>query len=312
MIVKGRNDKGFALIMTLFIIVFLMAAVLSFKLSSKWSIESTRNFRLETEAYYLALSGYDTALRYLMNDDDPQVDFIDEKGIFYVDSEHEPLPETMDLDNGTITFKISDEQARVNLNKTNQNVLRKLFDYVGAESDEQDELIDCLLDWIDADDDHHLNGVEDEYYEDYGYQSKDGHLETVEELLLVKGYSEELLYGGEESAPLAPLITTFGEGTFNINTASKDLMSMLGASEIDIENVMRYRDSESGGLRSIPSNLSSLGFNRTFSRYIRVEISAEAKQSGIRYIITAIAKRTPHKQGYKIETVFWRENVSYS
>jgi general secretion pathway protein K len=298
--------------MTIWVIIFLTIAAMSFSLSTRWSLASTHNFRQETEAYYVALSGVDMARNYLMNDTDPRIDYIDEKGVFYVDKDHEPLGDNISLYSGTVEINITDEQARINLNRTNQRNLRKLLQYAGVEQDKEDAYVDCLLDWIDADDAHHLNGAEDEYYEDLGYKSKNGPLDTVEELLLVKEYSEELLYGSDDYTALYPLVTTFGDGTFNVNTADAELMSLLGVSEIDIENVMRYRDSESGGLSSVPSGLRSFGFTTTFSRYVRVTVSAEVKESGIKYLITAVIKRIPDKDGYRLETVFWREDVKYS
>lgn len=298
--------------MTMWVLVFLSVAVMSFTLSSRWSLASTNNFKQEAEAYYLALSGFDIAQNYLMNDKNTAIDFIDENGTFYVDREHEALPEKVQLYNGTVEIRITDEQARVNINRTNQNVIRSLLQYSGVESDKEDTLIDCLLDWIDQDDAHHLNGVEDEYYEDFGYRSKNGPLDTVEELLLVKDFSRELLYGSDDYNAMYPLVTTFGDGLYNVNTASRDFMRMLGVSEIDIENVMRYRDRESGGLSSVPSSLSTFGFRTTFSTFLRIEVTAEVKESGVKYIITAITKRVQKGNGYRLDTVFWREDVTYS
>ncbi|GBE31861.1 general secretion pathway protein K [bacterium BMS3Bbin05] len=307
-----KNQDGFALIMTIWVLVFLTIAVMSFTLSSRWSLASTMNFKYETEAYYLALTGYDEAVRYLMNDNDTRRDFIDENGVFHVDRDHEPLNGDTPLYNGDVSMKISDEQARININRTGLQTLRKLLRYAGVESDSEDTLVDCLLDWIDADDAHRLNGAEDEYYEDFGYVAKNRPLDTVEELLLVKGYSKELLYGSDRYNAIYPLITTFGDGSFNVNTAGRTLMGIMGVSEIDMENVLRYRDVETGGLASVPPNMRALGFRTTYSRYLRVEVTAQAEKSGIKYKITAIVKRIPWKSGYRIETVFWRENVIYS
>ncbi len=92
--------------MTMWVLVFLSVAVMSFTLSSRWSMASTNNFKQESEAYYLALSGFDIAQNYLMNDNNKTVDFIDENGVFYIDRDHEPLSEKMQLYNGTIEIWI--------------------------------------------------------------------------------------------------------------------------------------------------------------------------------------------------------------
>lgn len=311
-IVDLRREKGFALIMTLWVMVFLVVVVTSFALSSKWSIESTINFKQETEAYYLALSGYDLALNYIMNDSNMQIDFIDQEGVFHVDTEHEPFRGKVPLYRGEVEIRITDEQAKININLITPERLRNVLEYIGVESDIQNTLIDSLADWIDPDDLHHANGAESDYYEEYGYKAKDRALDTVEELLLVKGYSDEILYGSDTYRALSPFLTVYGNNAININTVSAEVMRVLGISEVDIENVMSYRDPESGGLGQVPTNLFQYQLNATASSYLRVEVAAGLPESKIQYVVTGIVKRTPTTKGFRVETISWREHVLYS
>jgi len=306
------KNSGFALIMTLFVMVFLLVAAMSFTLSSRWSMAGTRNFMEETEAYYLALAGYDVAVRYLMDDGDSAVDFVDEEGLFHVDAEKEPLPPVISLYGGDVEIRISDEQARININRAGTDTVAKLLEYAGLEFDRRNTLLDCMADWMDPDDAHRLNGAEDEYYEDLGYRAKNAPLDTVEELMLVKDFPAGLLDGSGGLKDVSSLLTTVGDGTFNVNTASRELMEILGVSEIDIENVMRYRNAESGGLRMVPTGLRPFGFTSTAATYIRIEVEARLKGSGIRYIISAVTRRIPEGKGYRIMKVRWREDVIYS
>jgi DNA uptake protein ComE-like DNA-binding protein len=59
------------------------------------------------------------------------------------------------------------------------------------------QIIDAILDWLDPDDIARPNGAEREYYAGLSppYAPKNGPFETVEELLLVKGITPQLLYG---------------------------------------------------------------------------------------------------------------------
>jgi general secretion pathway protein K len=298
--------------MTLWVMIFLVIVVTSFSLSTKWSIASTANFKQEAEAYYLALSGYDMALNYLMNDSDPQRDFIDQNGTFHVDTDHEPLPEKISLYNGDIDIKISDEQARLNLNMISPDRLRRLLQYAGVENDVQDEIVDSLADWLDPDELHHLNGAESDYYKEFGYPSKNRPLDTVEELLLVRGFSGELLNGSDTGKALSPFITVYGNNAMNVNTVGEEVMDILGVGQIDKENIVRYRNTESGGLSQVPPNLFLFGLNTAASTYLRIEISAGAKGSKIQYAITAIVRRLPAQNGFRVETVSWRQHVLYS
>lgn len=59
------------------------------------------------------------------------------------------------------------------------------------------EIADAILDWLDEDDEPREFGAEFEYYSalDPPYAPKNGPLETVEELLLVRGVTPQLLFG---------------------------------------------------------------------------------------------------------------------
>ncbi len=64
-----------------------------------------------------------------------------------------------------------------------------------------EEIADAILDWLDADDEVRPNGAETEYYSSLArpYAAKNGPLDSVEELLLVKGVTPELLFGRDRN-----------------------------------------------------------------------------------------------------------------
>ena len=73
--------------------------------------------------------------------------------------------------------------------------------YSGVEEKlEQDTISDSILDWIDTNKNHRLNGAEDDYYRTQSppYYAKNGKIETLNELLKVRGITEEILYGSPE------------------------------------------------------------------------------------------------------------------
>ena len=88
------------------------------------------------------------------------------------------------------SFGISDEAARINLNSAPAEMLLNL---PGMTS----ELADSIVDWRDPDGDVSPGGAESEYYLllPEPYYCKNDLLETVEEVLLVNGASQEILYG---------------------------------------------------------------------------------------------------------------------
>ncbi len=87
-------------------------------------------------------------------------------------------------------YDLTDEAGKINLNTASEEMLLKL---PGMTS----ELAASIIDWRDTDSDVTTGGAEDEYYllQTTPYHCKNEPLETVSEILLIKGASEDLLYG---------------------------------------------------------------------------------------------------------------------
>jgi type II secretory pathway component PulK len=96
-------------------------------------------------------------------------------------------------------YGVTDESGKVNLNalikldasgQVAHDLLMKLPNMT-------EDVADAIIDWIDADDDPRPNGAESQYYSGLspGYQCKNGPLDSLEELLLVRGVTPDLLFG---------------------------------------------------------------------------------------------------------------------
>jgi type II secretory pathway component PulK len=87
-------------------------------------------------------------------------------------------------------FGLTDEAGKINLNSASVEMLQKLPGMTA-------ELAASIIDWRDSDSDVTTGGAESESYllRADGYQCKNAPLETVEEILLINGASEDLLYG---------------------------------------------------------------------------------------------------------------------
>ena len=87
-------------------------------------------------------------------------------------------------------YGLTDEAGKINLNSASQEMLQRLPGMTA-------ELAASIIDWRDEDSDVTTGGAEDEYYllQAENYHCKNAPLETVDEILLIKGASEELLYG---------------------------------------------------------------------------------------------------------------------
>lgn len=306
-----NSEKGIALLMTLWVLVLLLVMGMNFTLSIRHGSASTRNLKEETLAYYSAISAYEETIGYLLSDKDPAVDFIDENSIFWPDSER-AISGKKEYGSAIVDIKITDEESKFNINILNEDILRKLFAYAKIPEDAIQELIDSLSDWKDPNDLHHLSGAESDYYMTLTtpYKAKNGFLDTPEELLLIKGFKPEYLYGSEKISALYPLITTHSKA-ININTASKETLGLVGLSDADIENIMKQRTKDIGGLRVIPPVTSGISLTTASSNF-RIEITASIPGSSQSVKLTAIVKKTIGSKGPELKPVYWKEGIEIS
>ncbi len=101
-----------------------------------------------------------------------------------------------------VRYGLEDESARLNINalveidKLQENAGRDLL--LGLPGMTED-VADAILDWMDSDDEAREYGVESDYYQGLSpaYGAKNGPLDTVEELLLVRGVTPQLLFGSD-------------------------------------------------------------------------------------------------------------------
>ena len=104
---------------------------------------------------------------------------------------------------GAIRVRIAttDITGRIDINYAPAELLRGLLLQTSIEDEQVDMLVDAILDWRDSDDFRHLSGAEDSDYRlaRLPYGAKDGPFDSVDELRLVLGMTEEI-YSSIESS----------------------------------------------------------------------------------------------------------------
>lgn len=302
------SEKGIALVMTLWVVVLLTIVALSFSLSTRRGSASTRNLKEDTQAYYAALAAYEEVLSYLATDPDPTTDFLDEEGNLRTDVDRPPISGRKTIGGADVEIRLSDEESRLNINSLSMEQLMRMFESIGVPLEDRQSMADSVLDWRDADDDHRLLGAEDEYYETFGYKPKNNLLDVPDELLLVKGFTNATMLGGDHISPLEPLITTFGTG-INVNTVPMDLLSILGVSGQGISNLEVNR-AVPGGLRNVPPGMAGVG--RTTSVNFRIQVVARMGDAPQAVRITSVVRRRSGVKGASLRTIYWKEDKEYS
>jgi type II secretory pathway component PulK len=117
-------------------------------------------------------------------------------------------PDESPVDATSFRYGVTDESGKINLNillqldpsgKVAHDALMKLPNMT-------EDVADAIVDWIDPDDEPRANGAESSYYQGLSpsYRCKNGPLDSVEELLLVRGVTPELLFGSDRNRNGAP------------------------------------------------------------------------------------------------------------
>jgi general secretion pathway protein K len=294
--------------MTLWVVVLLTVVAFSFSISSRRGSASTRNLKEDTQAYYAALTAYEEVLSYLLTDPDPTTDFLDEEGNFRTDVNRPPVTGQRTVGGAEVEVRLADEESRLNINGLSMAQLMEMFARIGVPLEERQSLADSVLDWKDEDDDHRLSGAEDEYYETFGYKTKDGPFDVPNELLLVKGITNSVMFGGEDILALEPMITTFSSG-LNVNTVPTKLLSILGVSGQNISNLEVNR-AVLGGLRAVPPGMPQS--SRTTSMNFRIQVVARMGDAPLAVRITSVVRRQTGTKGARLTTIYWKEDIEGS
>ncbi|MBI5207382.1 MAG: general secretion pathway protein GspK [Candidatus Firestonebacteria bacterium] len=249
---KIQEENGFALILTLMVTAILAVIVLEFAQTTKIDMEIARNYKDHLESYAIARSGIEFAI-YALKADDPDVDDLTEDWA----KDYSKILSSVMFKNGSLKLNITDESSKININSvilhggtskekvwdTTVNNLKRLCEITNQDY----KFVDAAIDWIDKNDEVTIfegqkesGGAEDRDYESLTppYKCKNAQLDTLRELFLIKGFTEETYFGtkeekGSESESfikrtgLKDFITIYGSHRININTAPNEVIMSL-------------------------------------------------------------------------------------
>lgn len=310
------NQSGIALMIVLWVLVLLIALATEFAFSMKMEVNTTRNYKEDTESYHLAKAGINLALAELLKTSrfhsiHDEYGWIAEKTIPATNSEGsaEEAQEfdivnrsDIEFENGTITYKIRDENGKISINSASKVVLNKLLEYSGVkEKLDRDTISDSILDWIDADKNHRINGAEDDYYRSQRppYYAKNGKFETLGELLKVRGMTEEILYGStEEDGELKGIVqflTIYNFSSVNPNTATEEVLNIIYPPE-QVEVILNNRAAKGYHSNSI-------------SNFFRVTSTGKVQGSRTEHTLETVLEKTGSGNNARMVVHYWNDNV---
>ncbi len=252
-----KSKKGTILITTLWILGLLTLLALGIGARIGIDIKLMGFFLNSLKAHYLAQAGLRKTIALLEADGSKLTDSVNEPwscGFDFDDEEY--ILKDIELGEGSFTvsyefgtdeewnliylYGASDEEGKLNINKIDDDLLYKL---PGISS----EMVAAILDWRDEDSLERFEGAEDDYYGslDNPYECKDAPFSAPEELMLVKGLTEEIYDGIKDIITVYPLD---GDGKVNINTASESVLAVLAGQDFERipTKIINYRNGPDG------------------------------------------------------------------
>ena len=254
-----KSENGIVLFLVLWVLTLLSVIVGEFCHAMRTEVNITRNFKEETQSYYIAMAGVNRAIAELIRNETMS------QKARYPDSEEEEeeirwrvntdIP-AIYFGDGQFEVKIGNESGKVDINRADARLLRMMLNGFDLEDSDKDVIVDSILDWRDKNSLHRLNGAEDDYYRSLPepYECKDDDFDCVEELLLVRGVTAEIFYGG-----LRDMVTVYqgkdsryrrasrrtrraGVNKININAASSPMLRSLPQMTDDlVQDIIEYR-----------------------------------------------------------------------
>jgi general secretion pathway protein K len=312
------NERGFALIAVLLVLAFVAIIGAEFAYSMRLEATAARVYKETLIATHLAEAGLEQAIRELAveyafvglgDDKDNKKDgdadaacpltFYSRERLAIKRLPHRNVP----LGAGQFSYCISDEQARLNLNTSPPDRVSRLLEAVGVERQARDTLVDGLQDWRDPNEEHRLNGAESEdtYLKlPIPYRSKNANLDSLAELIQIKGVTTKLLEGEEGRPGLAGLVTVKSLGQVNINTAPRQVLRALNLSDAELNEIEQQRR-----LGPYGSNHRFSGRGLTFtSQTFRIE--AQGLVDGqVRARLTAVVQKRADTNGEGVVVLEW-------
>lgn len=255
-----RSREGIALIIVMISIFVLTMLAGGFAYSMKVEMRLARNANSEAQLEWLGRSAVEKA-RYILSEQikiaQEPYDGLDQVwaggpgGIGTSNSALANVQLAIQTRDGGATFTITDLERKLNINMANEALLQQALTLAGVDAGDSTPIVNSILDWIDPDDKTRIQGAESEdyqnYWADHPYVAKNGPIDDLSELLLIKGVTPELFWGiGSTNYPMlgfnpasrrnaAPiytvgltnLFTPLSSGRININTASAEVLQCI-------------------------------------------------------------------------------------
>jgi general secretion pathway protein K len=326
-----RNSGGFALLLTLLIITLIVTVTFQFNTSMTSELYAAANLRDGVRLRSIASSGFHYALAVLYEDAAAENEF-DSLNEDWADFRALSANSSSMFEEGRFEVRIMDHSGRIQINQlikapdeggeeytydlTQKDLLTRFLSSEEFDLDEEtvEDLVDALKDWMDPDDEVTNFGAEDSFYQtlDKPHACKNAPVDSLEELLLVRGITKELFYGTEERPGISGYLTTQGnDGKININTAHPLVLRALSEylDQEMVEEMIAYRQDEDNDLSQISWYSGVRGMSSEVNINDLASVSSrffEIRSTGIMKTMSKRVEGLVERKDDAISIVSWR------
>jgi hypothetical protein len=243
----SQPRSGIALIMVMIMVVVF--AILAGGLSYTMKVETklARNSNWDTELEWLGRSGIELAKYFLSQSGQggQQYDALNQKWAGGTGETNEVLANLSLTDNqlgaGRFSVRIQDSDRKFNINMAaaHPEIVMQGLILMGVDAAEGPHIVNAIADWVDRDDQTRMGSsdTESDYYMTLrpAYPAKNGPIDDITELMMIKGITPAMFYGSGSGAALTrglPISNRFNrardeEISYPIGLA--DLFTSIGA-----------------------------------------------------------------------------------
>jgi general secretion pathway protein K len=172
---------------------------------------------------------------------------------------HRFVPDTLEIGQALVVVRMEDAGRALHLNRATEVEFRRLMTALRIDDSDADRLTQAILDWRDMDNHRRGRGAEEAEYEAAGrlVPPTNGLFADVGQLTHVLGMTAEI------QGKIAPLLTVEGSGRINLGAAPEEVIwTVPGMTQELLSQILRARASRGRG-RSLRSFLAELDPTQT-------------------------------------------------
>ena len=208
-------------------------------------------------------------------------------------------PYSIQIGDRDCEVSINDESGKINVNKITDDMRSSFVRVLTAYKLKQfvaETITDSILDWLDEDDLHHINGAEKDFYAALSdpYEPKNGPFESIEELTLVKGVTPQIF------DLIRDHLTIYGSGKVNVNFASKEVLLYVPAITEEIADSIIQLRKKRGNIKTLSALKEIFRHFGIIGKDYEEAMKYLTLDSSEYIVINSIASSGKIKSGYRL------------